>query len=235
MPRVKELFPLVVMDVYVHLPGKAGLGTPGTPSTPSAAGAGAFQGSTGSMRRGFSAASGITVGSEAPPTPSSNASGSVSGGLLREATSRSIDTTSITGTTTGSGGNAALLAVDLQQIVGAFSCDSDKPPPNLDCGLTSWEYFHRLHQSRVSVMFPPSVNAFTEGSSASSVGSSSTKGSSSTAQGTGATNQRGNYWTTASSETGDIFFYFTNVKFCVVGVNSSHCCPQLHIFIYNAF
>ena len=98
-------------------------------------------------------------------------------------------------------GAAGLFAVDLQQIVGAFTCDCDRPPPNLDCGLADWDHFHTLHKSRSSSMFPASLSGFNEGSSSNSVGSASSKGSGSTA------NARTNYWTTPSTDTGRIKFH----------------------------
>jgi len=169
---------MVVMDVYVQLPGKAGLATPGTPG--------------GNMRRGFSAASGVTAGSgsaserQGPNTPTNT--------LNREGTSSSLN---------GGPPGAGLLAVDLQQIVGAFTCDGDRPPPNLDCGLVQWEHFYHLHRSRVSSMFPASLNSFNEGSSNNSVSSASSKGSNSASS----ANQRSNYWTPPSSETGSVHVF----------------------------
>lgn len=152
---------MVVMDVYVHLPGKAGLGTPGTPSA---------------LRRNATGVSVLSGGPDVPSTPTGAAAG---GGYVGASP----------GGPSAGAGAAGLFAVDLQQIVGAFTCDCDRPPPNLDCGLADWDHFHALHKSRSSSMFPASLSGFNEGSSSNSVGSASSKGSGSTA------NARTNYWT----------------------------------------
>jgi hypothetical protein len=116
--KVQELFPLVVMDVYVQLPGKAGLGT---------------------LNMGSTASSGLA----APATPA---------GLRRmptDSSGNSFGGASVPGTPANTVAGSGLLGVDLQQIVGAFSCESDRPPPNVDFALTDWEHFYALHQHRI--------------------------------------------------------------------------------------
>jgi hypothetical protein len=160
--KVKELFPLVVMDVYVQLPGKAGI-------NPSPLGS--------------------------APSPSSSS---------------------------GGGGSSSLFAVELQQIVGAFSCETDRPPPNLDCALTDWEHFYGLHQQRVAA-FQQNPRTPTSGSSQLDAllgyadngsdggggGASFTRNSSASSKTTltggmlGASpSSKNGYWTQTNSETG---------------------------------
>jgi hypothetical protein len=116
--KVQELFPLVVVDVYVQLPGKAGLGA---------------------LNMGSTASSGLA----APATPA---------GLRRmptDSSGNSFGGASVPGTPANTVAGSGLLGVDLQQIVGAFSCESDRPPPNVDFALTDWEHFYALHQHRI--------------------------------------------------------------------------------------
>jgi hypothetical protein len=153
--KVKELFPLLVMDVYVQLPGKAGINPPPVGSSPSSS----------------------------------------------------------------SGGGSSLFAVELQQIVGAFSCETDRPPPNLDCALGDWEHFYGLHQQRVAA-FQQNPRTPTSGSSqldallghadnGSDGGGSFTRNSSASSKtnftggmmGASPSSKNG-YWTQTNTETG---------------------------------
>lgn len=130
VPKVQELFPLVVMDVYVQLPGKAGFNTVGSSASLASAASGSVPGG-GGLRRNPTDGSGGAGLSSVPSTPGSGA-GSGGGGY----------------------GTTSLLGVDLQQVVGAFSCETDRPPPNLDCALSDWEHFYSLHQQRVAAQHP---------------------------------------------------------------------------------
>ena len=41
------------------------------------------------------------------------------------------------------------LGVALHHVVGAFSCETDRPPPNLDCSLVDWHYIVGIHSSEM--------------------------------------------------------------------------------------
>lgn len=198
LAKVRELFPLVVMDVYVQLPGKAGLSTAGSTSslasTMSAAPSPANLQRTGTNNSAVSAA----------PRGGLSRGGSIASGVGSEG-----------GASAGPGTGSGLLGVDLQQIVGAFSCETDRSPPNLDCGLAEWEHLYALHQKRVASAgggaggadagfageggFAPGSITRTNSVRPTSMQSPSTPSSSSTV--------RNNYWTTANSDTGKVLLF----------------------------
>lgn len=41
------------------------------------------------------------------------------------------------------------LGVALHHVVGAFPCETDRPPPNLDCSLIDWHYIVGIHGSEM--------------------------------------------------------------------------------------
>jgi len=41
------------------------------------------------------------------------------------------------------------LGVALHHVVGAFPCETDRPPPNLDCSLIDWHYIVGIHSSEM--------------------------------------------------------------------------------------
>lgn len=41
------------------------------------------------------------------------------------------------------------LVVTLHHVVGAFPCETDRPPPNLDCSLIDWHYIVGIHSSEM--------------------------------------------------------------------------------------
>ena len=45
----------------------------------------------------------------------------------------------------------AIFPVSVHQVVGMFNLDNERPPPNLDCGLFEWKYFHEMSRPRESV------------------------------------------------------------------------------------
>jgi hypothetical protein len=99
---------------------------------------------------------------------------------------------------------AGVLAVDLHQIVGAFSCESDRSPPNLDCGLSEWEHFYHIHTQRTRSMYEAEggggladfggVHSVSKLSSASSSSKFSSSGF-----------IRNNYWTAPNPDSGTSF------------------------------
>lgn len=120
------------MDVYVQLPGKAGLGNLGNLGGTASSGLGGGPSSTpAGLRRTQTENSGGSLGSGAGAAPAGTPGGGFGGGA-------------------SAGSTGGLLGIDLHQIVGAFSCDTDRPPPNLDCALSDWEHFYAIHQQRVA-------------------------------------------------------------------------------------
>ena len=180
--RAQELFPLVVMDVYVQLPGKVGLSNLGGTSSNLTG----MMGGTGGLQRNSTASSIGSVGS--------------------------INSSTTAPTSSSSTG---LLAVELQQVVGAFSCETDRCPPNLDCGLLEWDHFYHLHQQRVTAATapPPSTAEATIGN-ISRLGSHSKKlslasvstGSSTASNLRSATSSTS--WTPTNSETGNAYYIY---------------------------
>lgn len=151
--KVKELFPLVVMDVYVNLPGKAGITSVGSVSSNLTA----MSSSPSTVRR-------IPTNSSAISDFAGASASAGAGGMG-----------SVPSTPGGGGGggsvSSSLLAVELQQIVGAFSCETDRPPPNLDCGLIDWEHFYEMHQQRVNMLQSKPRTPSTPGAAAAAGGS----------------------------------------------------------------
>jgi len=41
------------------------------------------------------------------------------------------------------------LEVVLHHVVGAFPCETERPPPNLDCSLIDWHYIMGIHGSEM--------------------------------------------------------------------------------------
>jgi hypothetical protein len=40
-----------------------------------------------------------------------------------------------------------LLPIETHQIIGVFSCSNERPPPNLECGLFDWNFFHNHYKT----------------------------------------------------------------------------------------
>ena len=145
----EDMFPLVVVDVYIHLPA------PGSAPVTTTGGGG-----------------GRAARISAPPNTlvTAKTSGRGGGGSIGDDSGDSGNESSATGNSsrgTGSGASrqlqkkptgpvmgdtinpgGGLFLVDLHQVVGAFSCSSDKLAPNLDCGLIEWSHFFEMHQFR---------------------------------------------------------------------------------------
>jgi hypothetical protein len=62
--------------------------------------------------------------------------------------------------------------IDMHQIVGLFSTDNDRSPPNLDCGLFSWSHFHNFDRPKTSTA---SNDATTNKGSRKSISSEGTR------------------------------------------------------------
>lgn len=192
------------MDICVQMPGKAGLST---------------QGSTASLSTMISAAPSPANLQRQGTNNSAVSSLASPGGLQRQNTNRTGVGLSRGGSIASgigsdapsiatSGGGSGLLGVDLQQIVGAFSCETDRSPPNLDCGLAEWEHFYALHQQRVTAGSGGDVSSgfvaeggFAAGSMTRTASVRHMPGMQSPGTPSSA-NTRSNYWTTANTDTG---------------------------------
>lgn len=208
------------MDVYVQLPGKAGLGTAG--STSSFGTIASAAPSPAHLQRQGTATSNISNFSSATAGTPGGRPGGGGGGLSRSGSAASgVGTEGSASNSSSGGGGSGLLGVDLQQIVGAFSCETDRTPPNLDCGLAEWEHFYALHKQRVAASTSGGGGGWSDGGFLSeggfAAGSLSRTGSqrpSPFQQGPGtpsSASSRNNYWTIANSDTGmykHLLFFF---------------------------
>eukprot|EP01034_Spumella_vulgaris_P024589 gene24589-30955_t len=153
-------YQLMVIDVYVGLPkpnaaaaiaagGMASLSRQGGKNGPNSPSAKLF--GPGTPKHGnFTSGSGSVDGTT---TPTASKGDGMSRSSDRNDQNSSVASglggrRPVSQSASGSGMNLSDFVVDMHQIVGLFSCNNERSPPNLDCGLLNWDYFTQIYRER---------------------------------------------------------------------------------------